>query len=217
MSAHPLTAGTTNTVATTTAQEIGIKLQQSWPWYVARGAGMTAAALLVLLIISGIGLVTGFTYWLLEPVMAWSVHRAIAIAFIVSGFIHVFSLLFDRYVGFSVWQLIVPFTSHYDPVAIDGFHVGSLYVALGVIGMYVACVIVWTSLFWSGKRPRAWRTLHYLSYALVAMVFFHALFLGTDLQHGFLRTLWLLLGSIIVVGIVARLRRARTINQGTKK
>lgn len=211
--AHPLLPYGAHIVGITTSQEIVIKLRQSWPWYVTRGAGLTAAALLVLLMISGIGLVTGLTYRVLEPMTAWGVHRAFAIAFAVSGFIHVFALSFDKYVGFSIAQLLLPYTSRYDPVTIAGHNIGPLYVALGVYSMYIGVILVWTSLVWIEKKSRAWRVLHYLAYLLILMVFIHALFLGTDLKHGFFRALWIFFGVCILLAIFARLRRARTISR----
>ncbi|HEV2403726.1 MAG TPA: hypothetical protein VGS08_06025 [Candidatus Saccharimonadales bacterium] len=196
--------------------QIAVKTAQSWPWYIARGAGLTAAVLLILLIFSGIGLVTGFTYRLLEPVAAWAVHKAIALAFGASVCIHVFALLFDHYVGFSLWQLLIPFLSHYKPVTIGGMYVGSLYVALGVYAFYIAAIVILSSIYWKEKRPYLWQGLHYLGYLLVILTFFHALYLGADLQHGWLRWLWITLGVALFIGIVMRLRRFGTLGRRQK-
>ena len=205
------------TLRTPVFHQIAAKTKQSWPWYVARGAGLTAAVLLILLIFSGIGLVTGFTYRLLEPIAAWSVHRAIGIAFGVSACLHVLALLFDRYVGFTPLQVLVPFLSPYKPVTIDGIHLGSLYVALGVFGLYIAAIIILSSLYWKDTKPNLWKALHYLGYLLVILTFFHALYLGADLQHGLLRVVWLLLGVLLLLGIIMRLRRTGTLTGRYRK
>jgi methionine sulfoxide reductase heme-binding subunit len=189
-------------------QQLSVKFKQSWPWYVARGAGLTAAVLLILLIFSGIGLITGFTYRIIEPIAAWSVHRAIAIAFGISVCIHVFVLLFDKYVGFSFVQLLLPFSSNYKPISIGGVYVGSLYVALGVYAFYIMIIVIFSSLFWKDKKPYLWQALHYLGYLLVILTFFHALFLGYDLQYGWLRKVWIAMGILLLAGIIMRLRRS---------
>jgi predicted ferric reductase len=204
--------------ATTTQQpsafhELVTKAKLSWPWYVTRASGMVAAGLLVLLIISGIGQVTGFTYRLMEPLAAWSVHRALGIALGATILIHGSALLFDKYTPFTILQVLVPFASHYTPVTIWRLHLGSLYVALGILAFYAAAIIICSSLFWMNKKPVAWRLLHYTSYLLVFLVFLHGLFLGTDIKHGVFRILWWLSGLVILVGVISRLRRVRTIKE----
>ncbi|HEY5152807.1 MAG TPA: ferric reductase-like transmembrane domain-containing protein [Candidatus Saccharimonadales bacterium] len=188
------------------------KTKLGWPWYVTRASGLVAAALLVILIIFGIGLITGYTYKLMEPVSAWAVHRALGIALGVSILIHVLVLLFDKYTPFSILQVLVPFTSHYRPAIIWGVHLGSLYVAFGVLAFYAAAIVIVSSLVWVDKKPLTWRLLHYTGYLLAVLVFLHGLYLGTDLKQGFFRVLWLAGGIAIIVGIIFRLRRARTIN-----
>jgi sulfoxide reductase heme-binding subunit YedZ len=205
----PATFG--NTVHSSRLQEVVTKTKSTWPWYVTRASGLVAAFLLVLLIIFGIGLITGYTYRVMEPVSAWAIHRALGIALGVSILVHVIVLLFDKYAPFSLLQVLVPFTSHYTPVTIAGIHVGSLYVALGILAFYAAAIVIISSLVWMDKKPATWRLLHYTGYLLVLLVFLHGLYLGTDLKHGIPHIIWLAAGIVIIVGVIFRLRRARTI------
>ncbi|PIZ62715.1 hypothetical protein COY17_01900, partial [Candidatus Saccharibacteria bacterium CG_4_10_14_0_2_um_filter_52_9] len=46
----------------TVAQKFTERAKSSWPWYLVRGSGMVAAAALVILLLSGIGQVTGYTF-----------------------------------------------------------------------------------------------------------------------------------------------------------
>src|SRR5665213_1214029 len=169
----------------------------AWPWYVTRASGLVAAFLLVLLIFFGIGLITGYTYKLMEPVSAWAVHRALGIALGVSILIHVSVLLFDKYTPFALLQVLVPFASGYKPVIIWGIHLGSLYVAFGVLAFYAAAIVIISSLVWVDKKPAVWRLLHYTGYLLALLVFLHGLYLGTDLKQGVFRALWLFGGIVI--------------------
>lgn len=206
---------TLTTVAdgTSVAQQALIKAKTSWPWYVTRAAGIIASILLLLLILSGIGQITGLTYRVVEPLAAWRLHRALAIAFGGSVIVHVVALLFDKFAPFTIWQVLLPFMSHYMPISIGGWHVGSLYVALGIFALYAAAVVIVTSLVWMDKKPFWWRLMHYLSYLLVVLIFLHGLFIGTDIRNGILRIVWYACGVIILAGIISRLRRARTINR----
>lgn len=181
----------------------------SWPWYIIRAAGFTAAGLIVLLMLSGIGQVTGLTYRFIQPVKAWVIHKALAIALCVAIAIHVGFLLIDHYVRFSFIQLFVPFLSRYNnKTQLFGLALGWAAVAMGIIAMYGVAIIVLSSLGWIDSKKKTWRKLHYISYAVAGLVFLHALYAGSDLQYGIFRAVWLLLGLIIGVGIIMRLRHA---------
>lgn len=202
--------------STSVARQVAIKAKASWSWYATRASGLVAAFLLVLLILSGIGQVTGMTYRVVEPLNAWRLHRALGIAFGASVVVHVVVLLFDKFAPFTILQVLLPFTSTYMPVTIGGLHLGSLYVALGVFAMYAAAAVLLSSLFWIDKKPFLWRLMHYLSYLLVILIFFHGLFIGTDTRHGLTRVIWLGFGLVILAGIFSRLRRAWTITHRDK-
>jgi predicted ferric reductase len=195
----------------TVANELTQRARSSWPWYVTRGSGLTAGVTLAILLLSGIGMITGYTYRFLEPITAWATHRALGIIFAISVAIHVISLLFDHFVPFNIIQILIPFTSDYKPISLFGYYVKSLYVALGVLSLYAVVAIVLTSLLWVDKKPKLWRLVHYLSYFVIIAIFIHALYLGTDLAHGILRWIWVGSGLIIAGSILHRLRRARTI------
>ncbi|MEP7204901.1 MAG: hypothetical protein ABI716_01770, partial [Candidatus Saccharibacteria bacterium] len=62
---------------TTLNQQLAQRARSSWPRYLTRDSGLIAADLLVLLMLSGIGLVTGLTFKMVEPLKAWAVHRAL--------------------------------------------------------------------------------------------------------------------------------------------
>lgn len=173
---------------------------------------MVAAVLLFLLMLSGIGLLTGHTYKILEPLAAWTVHRAMGIAFGASMLVHMLALLFDKYLPFSVFDVFLPFVSDYRPVSVGSVPLGSLWVALGVLAFYGIVVVIVTSLIWIDKKPHTWKMLHYVSYLTLAAVFAHALMLGTDLQNGTLRALWIFGGFLLAAAFVVRLWHARTIS-----
>lgn len=194
-----------------TAQALTNRAKSSWPWYITRAAGLTAAVLLVILILSGIGQVTGYTFKFLEPITAWATHRALGIALACAVVVHVGSLWFDRFVPFGLADILVPFWSSYKPVVIFGVHLGSLYVALGSLAFYGLAAVVASSLLWVEKKPYTWKLIHFTAYMIIAFIFVHALFLGTDLAHGLFRWLWIIFGISIAGAVLHRLRRARTI------
>jgi DMSO/TMAO reductase YedYZ heme-binding membrane subunit len=187
------------------------KIKSSWSWYLARASGLVAAVLLVVLLVSGVGMVTGSTFKFLEPLVAWAAHRAVGIAFGVAVLVHVFSLLFDKFVGFNFADLLIPFISHYKPTTILGVNVGSLWVALGTFALYLVIAIIVTSLLWIEKKPRPWKFVHFASYTLLVLTFVHGVFLGTDLSKGIFRMLWIIGGVLLILPLMTRLWRAYTL------
>jgi DMSO/TMAO reductase YedYZ heme-binding membrane subunit len=184
----------------------------SWPWYVVRGAGFVAAGLIVLLMLSGIGQVTGLTYRFFEPVTAWAIHKALAYALLASIAIHVIFLLIDKFLPFSLAQVLVPFASTYsNKTSLFGLPLGWFGVAAGILAMYGVIIVVASSLKWIDTRKKAWRFLHYLSYAVAGLVFIHALQVGTDLRYGSFRLGWILLGLIVIAAVITRIWRAKTL------
>ncbi len=187
------------------AQRVGA----SWPWYIIRGAGFVAAGLLILLMISGIGQVTGITYRYIEPIKAWAIHKTLAYALCASIAIHAGFLLIDKFVPFSLPQILVPFASHYNNgTELGGLALGTVAITFGILAAYGIAIIVASSLGWIDTKQRAWRKLHYLSYLVAIFAFLHALYVGSDLKYGIFRQAWIMAGLVIGLAIVIRLWRA---------
>ncbi len=188
------------------------RLVTSWPWYVVRGAGFVAAGLIILLMLSGIGQVTGLTYRFFEPVKAWAIHKALAYALLASIVVHVGFLLIDKFLPFSLLQVLVPFASTYNNKStILGLSLGLFGVAFCILAMYGVLIVVASSLKWIDTKKKLWRQTHYVSYAVAGLVFLHALIVGTDVRYGTFRFGWIFLGFIVMVAVITRLWRSRTL------
>ena len=205
---NSITVQTVNDTSLT--DKIVHNLSESWPWYIARGSGIIAAITLILLMLSGIGQITGTTFRFLDPIIAWASHRALGIVFGISIGAHIISLLFDSFLKLSIVDALVPWVSDYRPVTVFGVPLGSLYLALGIIAFYLSLAIVVTSLLLISKKPYFWKIIHLTSYIVLALVFFHALYIGTDFAHGWLRVAWIVAGICLALFSVVRLRRAFT-------
>ena len=190
------------------------RVAHSWPWYITRGAGFVAAALLIALMLSGIGQFTGLTFRFIEPRKAWAIHKAMGLALCAAVVFHVGFLLIDKFMPFRLTQILVPFTSNYNNgTTFMGLALGSLAVAMGVLAMYGIATIILTSLTMIDVKRQSWHLLHYISYAVVFFVFLHALYVGTDLKYGTFRAAWITVGSILTLGIVYRLFHAFTLSR----
>jgi predicted ferric reductase len=191
------------------------RVAASWTWYVIRAAGFVAAGLLILLMLSGIGQVTGLTYKLIAPIKAWAIHKALAFALCAAIVVHVGFLLVDHFMPFSLVQVLVPFVSHYsNGTRLFGIGLSSIAVALGILAAYGVAVIVLSSLGWIDTKQGIWRKLHYISYFVMIAVFIHALGVGSDLKYGLFRSAWIFIAGILVIAVLSRLWRARTLRKG---
>ncbi|HSX07695.1 MAG TPA: ferric reductase-like transmembrane domain-containing protein [Candidatus Saccharimonadales bacterium] len=205
---------TLDILATSTASTITQRVGVSWEWYVIRAAGFTAAGLLILLMLSGIGQVTGLTYRFIEPIKAWAIHKAMALALCASIAVHVGFLLIDHFITFSPVQVLVPFLSQYsNGTRLFGLPFGGIAVAFGILAMYGVAIIVLSSLQWIDTKKRTWHWLHYISYAVMFAVFLHALYVGSDLKYGGFRAAWIFAGAVVAVGVVMRLLRSGTLKK----
>jgi len=201
-------------LATTDVSAASTRIKESWTWYLIRAAGFTAAGLLILLMLSGIGQVTGLTYRFIEPLKAWVIHKALAIALCIAIAIHVLFLLVDAYLPFTLTQVLVPFVSRYsNGSSLFSFKLGFIAVALGVFAMYGVALVVATSLGWIDSKKRLWRKTHYVSYFIIIAVFIHALGTGSDLKYGLFREAWIAVSLILVVAVASRLWRARVVKR----
>ncbi len=199
-------------LATSNVQLVTHRLSTSWEWYIVRAAGFVAAFLIIMLMLSGIGQVTGITYRFIEPVKAWMVHKAMAIALLIAIALHITFIFFDHFVSFNIPQLLIPFLSHYNNgTQLWGLALGGLATAFGVLAMYGVIVIVLSSLGWIDTHKKAWRWLHNISYVVMLLVFLHVIYSGTDVKYGTFRLAWITLGLIVIVGILSRLRRVGTL------
>ncbi len=189
------------------AVDASARILSSWPWYLTRASGLVAALLLTLLILSGIGMYTGIQFKIMAPLRSWANHRTLGIAFAISVTVHVLSLLFDKYINFSLAQILIPFMSSYKKIRLESISLGSLGVAFGIVSFYLIILVIYTSLTKTIiKRPHFWKITHYLNYLIVGFIFLHSIMLGTDLKNGIWRFLWFGLNFVVLVFIGLRLR-----------
>lgn len=186
----------------------------AFPWYIIRVSGLLGVGLMGLLMLSGIGQVTGLTYRFIEPLKAWAIHKALALGLVAVIAVHVLTLLVDSYMPFSLKQILVPFASSYtNKTTILGVSLGSWGITLGILAMYGLIIVVASSLGWIDSKKKAWHWLHYLSYFIMGAALVHALGVGTEFKDGSWRLL-LLAGVVVVgIGVISRLMRAGSLRR----
>jgi sulfoxide reductase heme-binding subunit YedZ len=159
-------------------------------WYLIRASGITSYIMLTLSVIWGLALSSSAVKnWSPGP-LTMTLHSSISWLGLLFGAAHGLLLLADKYFTYRLTDLVVPFVGPYRPFA----------TGLGTLSLWI--VVIVTPSFALKKRLlgyRAWKTLHYLSYAAFALVTAHGLLAGTDARNLGFR---LLFGASVLITVV---------------
>jgi predicted ferric reductase len=138
-------------------------------WYFARSAGVVAYLLLSAAVVAGT-LMSGRATLTWPRFAVEELHRFLAVLTGIFVVLHGASLLLDKVVPISLAQELVPFTSHYRPLAVGlGATTAELLAAVGL-----------TNLFRQELPQRFWRHVHYLTIPAWILATLHGLLAGSD-------------------------------------
>lgn len=158
-----------------------------WAWYFARAGGLIAFVLLYFSIFFGLTIRLSVLKKILAPIYSFELHKILSVQAFIFTLIHGLALLGDKYLNFSLADIFLPFSSTYHPEA----------VAMGIFGIYLMLALILTSYFRRFVPYRVWRVTHFLNIILYAISIAHALHLGTDLQGGYLRGIFIGMNIIL--------------------
>lgn len=143
--------------------------QQLW-WFVTRSAGLVAYLLLWLSTIWGLAVPSKVIAPVLEGGYTFDFHQFISLLMIAFALLHVLVLMVDRYLPYSLIQILVPFLSPYRPE----------WVGIGVISFYILIVVSASFYLRARIGMNTFRTIHYFSLLGYFGVTLHGLYSGTD-------------------------------------
>ncbi|CAN5184078.1 hypothetical protein BH11ACT4_BH11ACT4_25460 [soil metagenome] len=169
-------------------------------WYVTRSSAMIAWVLMTLSVVWGILLSTRIFRNSDNPAWLQDLHKYLGGTSLVMVLLHMVSLMLDGWLKFTLPEVLVPFAAGYRAVP----------VALGVIAFYLLVAVQGTSLLMARLPRRAWKGIHYSSYAALALVAFHAAFSGTDVGSRWYGAVSIALIVVALVAVLARMLTRRT-------
>lgn len=179
-------------------------------WYLARAGGIVAYILLWLATCWGIMMSSKMIKGVVSAPVAFALHEYLPILGVVFAALHALVLLGDSYIGFTPWQLLIPFASSYKPV----------WTGLGVLAFYLLVALI--ASFYVRKRigQKTWRALHYTSYLGFLMALLHAFMAGSDSDATVMQIIYLVTGGVAIFLVLFRMlsysprgRRAATANK----
>jgi predicted ferric reductase len=142
---------------------------QIW-WYVTRASGIIAYLLLWFSTILGLAVTSKYLDGMLDRLFTYDFHEFISLLAVAFTLVHIIVLTFDRYLPYSVAQILVPFISPYRP----------FWVGVGVIAFYMILLVTITFYLRNRIGTRAFRTIHLVSLLGYIGVTLHGYYAGTD-------------------------------------
>jgi sulfoxide reductase heme-binding subunit YedZ len=157
-------------------------------WYVMRGSGLVALALLTLTMVAGVVNVRRFATPRWPRVVTALLHRNVALLSVTFLAVHVATAALDSFVSVGWLAAVVPLTS-----AWNRFWVG---VGTAAVDLMIALVV--SSLLRARMTHRSWRAVHWLAYAAWPLAMVHGFAAGTDSGTAWARSVYV--ASLLAVG-----------------
>ena len=168
-------------------------------WYLSRAMAFVSLSLLWLSIALGLGITNKMArLWPGAPA-AFAIHEYVSLLGLAFALFHALIILGDKYIDFTVAQLLVPFsTAGYKP----------FWVGLGQIGFYVWALVALSFYIRQTIGQKTWRLFHYLTFGLYFLTLFHGLFSGTDSSAGWAQGYYWFSGASLLFLFFVRLLTA---------
>ena len=150
-------------------------------WIMARAAGLTAYILLTASVLAGLVVKAKPFGRALRAATAVDLHRTIALLALGALAVHATALVLDSTVQIGLAALFVPGLAPYRP----------LWTGLGVVGAELMIVVYASFSMRRRIGQKAWRKLHWATYALFAAATAHGVMAGSDSSRGWAVALYL--------------------------
>lgn len=158
-------------------------------WYATRGAGIVSLVLLTGVVMLGIVSAMRWQSASWPRFLTTGFHRNLALTTLGFLALHIITAATDPFTALGWNAALIPFSSPYR----------RLWLGLGVVALYLMLAIIVTSLLRPLVGYRAWRAIHWLTYAMWPIALIHTIGTGTDPRF----TWMLAIEAVCVGGVVA--------------
>lgn len=154
-------------------------------WFLARAGGIVSYLLLWLATCWGIMMSSKVIKGYVPVPAAFALHQYLPILGVVFAALHALILLGDTYIGFNIWQLLIPFSSTYEP----------LWTGLGSLAFYISLALVLSFTIRKQIGSKVWRAFHYTAYLGFLLALLHGVLAGSDSKTLAIQLLYLFTGA----------------------
>ncbi|MGZ7446116.1 ferric reductase-like transmembrane domain-containing protein [Paenibacillus sp. TH7-28] len=162
-------------------------------WSTTRAAGLTSYLLMFVSVTAGLMMSLKLAKGRTKSFLL-ALHESSGWFGFLFGLIHGGVLLFDKYVGYTLASLLVPFTATTHPIV----------TGLGTIAFYIILILILTSDGIKKIGIKAWRTIHFLAFPGFFLALSHGLLIGKDTQYFWAKLIYLSTAAIVIGLTVAR-------------
>ncbi|WP_274364760.1 ferric reductase-like transmembrane domain-containing protein [Paenibacillus thermotolerans] len=157
-------------------------------WSATRAAGLTAYLLLFVSTAAGITMSLKLLSGKAKSALL-TLHQSSGWFGFLFGIVHGSVLLFDRYVGYTPSELLIPFTTR-SHAFLNG---------LGILSFYIAFILLLSSDLMKKLGKKLWRSIHYLAFPGFFMSLLHGVLLGTDTPFVWAKLVYIGTAGMIVI------------------
>ncbi len=169
-------------------------------WYLSRGSAFVALTLLWLSMALGLLITNKMARtWPGVPV-SFAMHEFISILGLGFALFHALILMGDRYIGYTLAQVLVPFLSSYKP----------LWVGFGQLGFYTMLIVTLSFDVRSHIGQKTWRSLHYVSFITYLVALLHGIAAGSDASLPWAQQYYWISGGTILFFLCYRILMNRS-------
>jgi len=181
---------------------------EKFPWYFGRAAGILAFVLLTASVAYGLVMSSRAFLKIIPGADAYEFHRSLSLASLLAVVLHFGSFLFDGFVRLTFAEALIPYLFERNGwKSVAGYDM-KIPIMLGVIAFYLVVVLILTAELRTKMAPKAWRIIHYVTFAAYPLFVLHGFMSGTDSTQGWMRAIYAfsitLVTLLILIRIVSR-------------
>jgi sulfoxide reductase heme-binding subunit YedZ len=163
-------------------------------WYLTRSSGAVSLILLTATLVIGIALVGRFHSKRWPRFTIDGIHRAVSLLAIVFLAVHIATAVLDSFAPISLLDAVIPFAGAYRPV----------WLGLGAAAFDLLLAVTITSALRERLGHRAWRTVHWLAYAVWPLAIVHGLATGSDVHQGWMAVIYVGCAAAFIAAVLTR-------------
>ncbi len=156
-------------------------------WYLTRASGFVAYLLLFVSLVMGLSMTANLSTRLFKRFQVYDLHRFLSLFTLAFTLFHILIVLPDRFIGFTLWQLLVPMASPYRPT----------YMTFGVLSFYLLALAIGSFYLRSLVSYRLWRMIHYTTFVTFALAAAHGIGAGSDTDSAWAPYLYAATGLVV--------------------
>ena len=168
-------------------------------WYLSRATAFVSLSLLWVSMALGLGITNKMARMWPGAPAAFAIHESVSLLGLAFAMFHALIILGDKYINFTVIQLLTPFsTLDYKP----------FWVGLGQVGFYTWAIVALSFYIRSAIGQKTWRLLHYISFGMYILALLHGIFSGTDTSAAWAQQYYWFSGASLLFLFFVRLLTA---------